>query len=89
MVMREQHQSTEPPVWRPTGVYVPVNASKIGLLEETGIFLHALGRLEDVSAARQALVNGALPQRSRETRATIITIIQQRLIRQCGGGLPP
>jgi Putative inner membrane protein (DUF1819) len=80
-MMREMTQSAEQPVWRASGVYVPTNASKTGLLEETRAFLLALGRLKTVHAARQALVDGELPQRSRETRATIAGIIQQRLTR--------
>jgi len=81
MVMHETRQSTAPPTWRATGGYLPTNASKTGLLEETRIFLQALDRLHDLGAARQALVDGALPQRSRETRETIATILHQRLIR--------
>jgi hypothetical protein len=82
-MMREMTQSAEQPVWRASGVYVPTNASKTGLLEETRSFLLALDRLKTPRAARQALVGGELPQRSRETRETIAQVIQQRLTRWC------
>jgi hypothetical protein len=80
-MMRAMIQSTQYPSWRTTGGYLPTNASKTGLLEETRTFLLALDQLESISAARQALVDGELPQRSRETRDTIVGIIQQRLTR--------
>jgi hypothetical protein len=75
------NQSTGQPDWRATALYLPTNASKTGLLEETRAFLLALDRLAHIGAARHALVDGELPQRSRETRATIAKIIQQRLTR--------
>jgi hypothetical protein len=80
-MMREMSQPTEQPVWRATGAYLPTNASKTGLIEETRVFLLALERFHDIGAARQALLDGELPQRSRETRQTIVGIIQQRLTR--------
>jgi hypothetical protein len=67
--------------WRATGIYLPNNASKAGLLEEARLFLLAFARLHNPGAARQALVDGELPQRSRETRATIVEVIQRRLLR--------
>lgn len=81
MVLREMSQPTEQTAWRATGVYLPTNASKTGLLEETRLFLLALDEQRTPRAASQLLVNGALPQRSRETRQTIVTVIQQRLTR--------
>jgi hypothetical protein len=80
-MMQAQGHPTGQPVWRATGVYLPTIASKTGLLEEIRLFLVSLDRLQDLGAARQVLVDGALPQRSRETRETIAGIIQQRLIR--------
>jgi hypothetical protein len=79
--MQEIRHLTEQPAWRATGAYLPTNASKTGLLDETRLFLLSLDRLKDIGAARQALVDGELPQRSRETRETIVGIIQQRLTR--------
>jgi len=67
--------------WRATGPYSPVNASKAGLTYETRKFFETYAQLGDIAATRRMLVNGTLPQRSRETRQTIVTIIQQRLIR--------
>jgi hypothetical protein len=81
IMLREMIQPTEQSTWRATGAYLPTNASKTGLLEETRLFLLSLDRLQTIGAARQALVDGELPQRSRETRETIAKIIQQRLIR--------
>jgi hypothetical protein len=81
IMLREMIQPTEQPAWRATGPYLPTNASKTGLLEETRLFLLSLDRLQTIGAARQALVDGELPQRSRETRETIAKIIQQRLTR--------
>ena len=80
-MLREMIQPTEQLAWRAIGTYLPTNASKTGLLEETRLFLLSLDRLQTISAARQALVDGELPQRSRETRKTIAKIIQQRLLR--------
>lgn len=81
MVLREMSQLSEQTIWRASGVYLPTNASKTGLLEETRLFLRALDQHGSIDAARYDLINGQLPQRSRETRATIVTVIQQRLIR--------
>jgi BrxA len=80
-MMQELSHPTGQPVWRAAGVYLPTSASKTGLVEETRLFLLSLDRLQAIGAARQALVDGALPQRSRETRETIVGIIQQRFIR--------
>lgn len=67
--------------WRATGSYVPLNASKAGLLDETRQYLLTYARLGDIAATRRALIDGGLPQRARETRLTIVTVIQQRLLR--------
>jgi len=69
------------PAWRATGQFTPSLASKAGLFEETRQFLQAYQRLGDVAAARRVLVDGELPQRARETRETIVKVIQQRLTR--------
>ena len=67
--------------WRAIGHYRPTNASKAGLLDETRLFLVTYARLHDVDAAARELTDGALPQRSRETRQTIVQIIKARLTR--------
>ena len=67
--------------WRASGPYLPTNASKAGLLEETRQFLLTYAQLGDLAATRRALVDGGLPQRARETRITIVKVIQQRLTR--------
>ncbi|MCC6629581.1 MAG: DUF1819 family protein [Chloroflexi bacterium] len=67
--------------WRAVGSYSSNNASKTGLVGETRCFLLAWRRLGDLAAARTALIDGELPQRSRETRATIVQVIQARLVR--------
>lgn len=77
----ETPRSTAQTTWRASGAYLPTNASKTGLLEETRIFLQTLEQLHELGAVRQALLDGALPQRSRETRDTIVTVLQQRLVR--------
>jgi Putative inner membrane protein (DUF1819) len=68
-------------VWRAAGPYLPTNASKAGLLDETRQFLAIYAKLGDVDAAARELTDGALPQRSRETRRTIVKIIKTRLTR--------
>ncbi|MFZ1466024.1 MAG: BrxA family protein [Anaerolineae bacterium] len=67
--------------WRATGPYLPTNASKTGLLDETRQFLVTYARRRDVDATARELLDGALPQRSRETRRTIVRIIETRLTR--------
>ncbi len=67
--------------WRTTGAYTPINASKAGLLYETRCWITYYVQSGDSQKTREALVNGILPQRSRETRRTIVTVIQQRLQR--------
>jgi hypothetical protein len=66
--------------WRASGPYLPTNASKAGLLDETRRFLLAYGRLRDLAATGVALLNGDLPQRSRQTRLTVLEIIKRRLV---------
>ncbi len=58
--------------WRANGQYLPNNSSKTGLVEEARQLLLSYARDGNVLAARQALLNGGLPQRSRATRANII-----------------
>jgi bacteriophage exclusion system BrxA-like protein len=67
--------------WRATGPYLPTLASKTSLLEETRLFLLNYARLHSIDAARQALINGELVQRSRATRVTVLRIVQIRLTR--------
>lgn len=67
--------------WRATGAYVPNNASKAGLLDETRQFFLTYDQLGDLAETRRALIQGGLLQRARETRITIIEVIQRRLTR--------
>lgn len=67
--------------WRAAGPYLPTNASKAGLLDETRQFLLIYARRRDVDATARELIDSALPQRSRETRQTIVKITKTRLTR--------
>ncbi len=67
--------------WRAIGAYVPNNASKAGLLDETRQFLLTYAQFSDLTETRRALIQGGLPQRARETRITIVEVIQRRLMR--------
>lgn len=67
--------------WRAPDPYLPNLASKAGLLDETRLFLLTYARLGDLAHARSALVDGGLPQRARDTRVTIVEVIQRRLTR--------
>ena len=67
--------------WRAAGPYLPTNASKAGLLEETRQFLLTYAALGNADAAAAELTDNSLLQRSRETRRTIVKIIKARLIR--------
>jgi len=60
---------------------LPTNASKAGLLDETRQFLLAYAQLGDPDATARELTDGALPQRSRETRRTVVKVIKARLTR--------
>lgn len=63
------------------GPYLPTNASKAGLLDETREFLLTYARLGDRTSALRSLVDSGLQQRSRETRTTIAKVIRARLLR--------
>jgi hypothetical protein len=70
--------------WRATGPYVASSALFSGILDETQLFLQTYaeqsGSLETrIGSAKQALVGGLLPQRSRSSRISIIRRIQNRL----------
>lgn len=67
--------------WRARAEYLPSNASKAGLLEETRAFLAAYADTGDAQAAQLDLINRTLPQRSRSTRVTITRLIMARLAR--------
>lgn len=67
-------------IWRVTSPYVPTNSSKAGLLEETRQFLLVYAETRDVDATAQQLKDGGLPQRSRETRQTIVDFIRRRVV---------
>lgn len=72
----------QPPTqWRAMGVYLPNNASKAGLLEETRQFLLTYAQYRNFAEVRRVLINGGLTQRARETRITIVEVIQRRLTR--------
>jgi hypothetical protein len=66
-------------IWRSTGPYLPTNASKAGLLDETRQFLMAYGRLGDIRLAADKMIAGGFPQRSRDTRVTVMLVIRRRL----------
>ncbi|MGH2508774.1 MAG: BrxA family protein [Ktedonobacteraceae bacterium] len=66
--------------WRSSGPYLPTIASKAALLEETRLFLVALGQ-HNLETTSQILLDTTLVQRSRETRKTILEIIRTRLVR--------
>lgn len=68
-------------LWRAQSHYQPTLASKAALVEESRLFLLTYARLHDVAAASKLLVNQELPQHSRATRATIVTILGKRLTR--------
>jgi len=67
--------------WRAAGPYHAASASKNGLVPETRLFLQAYENTGSLAAARAALLDGALPQRSRVTRTLIVRTIQSRLTR--------
>lgn len=66
--------------WRVVGPYLPTISSKAGLFNETRQALLLCGELRDTDVVRQALVDGALPQRSRKTREIIVKLIRRRLV---------
>jgi hypothetical protein len=66
--------------WRATGPYLPTNASKAGLVEETRQFLLTYNAVKNVTIAAEELVSGLLPQRSRTTRQVIVRVVKQRLV---------
>lgn len=68
-------------LWRATGPFTAALASKAGLVHETRQYLEILGNVHDLAAARRALIDERLPQRSRETRSTIAEFVQRRLVR--------
>jgi len=67
--------------WRTTGPYLANFAAKAGLFEEIRQFLQAYGQTGNLAQARQILIDGGLPQRSRVTRVNILDMINLRLIR--------
>src|SRR5437868_5144899 len=73
--------SDEKTQWRASGAYVPTLAGKSSLLEESRLLLEAYARSGDAQTACKALVDGILPQRSRETRASIVKVLRMRLFR--------
>lgn len=67
--------------WRITGAYVPTLAGKASLLEESRLLLEAYAQSGDAQVACKALLDGVLPQRSRETRAAIVRVLRERFFR--------
>jgi hypothetical protein len=64
-----------------SGPYVPTLAGKSSLLDESRLLLEAYAQSGDAQVACKTLIDGALPQRSRQTRATIVTILRARFLR--------
>jgi len=60
---------------------VPTLAGKSSLLEESRLLLEAYAQSGDAQVACKALIDGVLPQRSRETRASIVRVLRERLLR--------
>ena len=75
------NSSVEKTQWRACGAYLPTLAGKSSLLEESRVLLEAYAQSGDATSACQELVNGALPQRSRATRASIVRVLRERLFR--------
>ena len=72
---------TKETIWRATGTYSPKLASKSSLVEEARLFLTTYAQSGDIAEASKVLIDTILPQRSRETRATIVGILRTRLVR--------
>ncbi|HEU5377899.1 MAG TPA: BrxA family protein [Ktedonobacteraceae bacterium] len=73
--------SIEGTQWRITGAYVPTLAGKSSLLEESRLLLEAYTQSGDAQVACKALIDGVLPQRSRETRVAIVRVLRERFFR--------
>jgi hypothetical protein len=71
---------TKEVLWRTTAHYLPTLASKSSLLEETRLFLAMYAQTGDIKLASQMLIDTALPQRSRQTRITIVQILRKRFV---------
>lgn len=67
--------------WRAAGTYLPTLASKSSLVEEARIFLTTYAQSPNTTEASKALIDTMLPQRSRDTRVTIVGILRMRLVR--------
>jgi hypothetical protein len=70
---------TEDTQWRASSSYLPTLAGKSSLLEESRLLLEVYAQSGDAQATCRALIDGILPQRSRETRATIVKVLRWRL----------
>lgn len=71
--------------WRATGPFVASSALFSGILEETQLLLQVYSELQGPSdsrmeSARQLLLNGRLPQRSRASRKSIVGRVTRRLL---------
>src|SRR5690348_11822107 len=75
------NSSVESTQWRVSGAYVPTLAGKSSLLEESRLLLEAYAQSGDAQTACRALIDGGLPQRSRETRASIVRVLRERFFR--------
>lgn len=67
--------------WRACGPYQAVNASKAGLVAETRLALLLYQRRGDLAATKRALLQDALPQRSRSSREGVVERVWSRLVR--------
>jgi hypothetical protein len=74
------HTATKEIHWRTTAHYLPTLASKSSLLEETRLFLAQYAQTGSTKLASQTLIDTGLPQRSRQTRQTIVRIIRMRFV---------
>jgi hypothetical protein len=69
------------PLWRAEDRYVPTLAECSGLVEEGRLFLLEYAKTGNIQIASEALLNDVLPQRSRATRKTIVSVIRKRLVK--------
>jgi len=74
------HTATKEILWRTVAHYSPTLASKSSLLEETKLFLASYTQTGSTKLASQMLIDTVLPQRSRQTRKTIVRILRTRLV---------
>ena len=66
-------------MWRDTGPYVPTSSSKAGLLDETRLFVLSCAETGEGEETARKLRDGALLERARQTRRTIVDFIRRRV----------